>query len=247
MNKKEWFLAKSNARPCKALRKFTGVTIHETGNQRNGAGAKSHATYMNVNGGNNQYRSAHYYVDDKEIYQCIPENEVSWHAGDGYNGKGNNETISIEICQNPESNFDIAFSNACILSAEILHRKGVKTAKGNLYQHNDWTRKNCPEFIRTRGLWNKFITDTQKQLDVLCGVTKPVAIAPKPLKLTLDHTPLYATAYSSEPSSRITGTFYLYDGILTKGKYRITNRADRVGKLPIGANVTGWINSGNVK
>ncbi len=38
-----------------------------------------------------------------------------------------------------------------------------------------------------------------------------------------------------------TGTFYLYDGRCIHGRYRVTNRPDRVGKQPLAGNVSGWI------
>lgn len=38
-----------------------------------------------------------------------------------------------------------------------------------------------------------------------------------------------------------TGTFYLYDGVPVKGRYRVTNRLSRVGKKPVGLNVSGWV------
>lgn len=41
----------------------------------------------------------------------------------------------------------------------------------------------------------------------------------------------------------MTGTYYLYDGINVKGRYRITKPASRCGKKPIGKNVTGWIDA----
>lgn len=50
---------------------------------------------------------------------------------------------------------------------------------------------------------------------------------------------LYTSARGSVAVTR-TGTFYLYDGIAVNGRYRVTNRRDRVGKAPIWLNVSGW-------
>ena len=47
---------------------------------------------------NNREVSWHLGVDDKHVVQAIPFTSNSWHAGDGGNGKGNRESISIEIC-----------------------------------------------------------------------------------------------------------------------------------------------------
>lgn len=38
-----------------------------------------------------------------------------------------------------------------------------------------------------------------------------------------------------------TGTFYLYDGVKINGRYRVTNRADRVNKKPVEMYVSGWV------
>ena len=49
---------------------------------------------------------AHYYIDDKECYQVIKDNVKAWHCGDGYKGKGNGESIGIEVCKSlPGGNF----------------------------------------------------------------------------------------------------------------------------------------------
>ena len=148
--------ANTNARPCLPLLGFIGVTIHETGNRNNGAGAKNHSIYKTVNGGWNAEESYHYVVDDKEAYRLVPEGETTWQSGDGSNGNGNRKTISIEICVNPDSNFETAKDNAAMLTADILKRRGINSANGYVHQHNKWSGKNCPETIRETGQWNVF-------------------------------------------------------------------------------------------
>ena len=41
-----------------------------------------------------------------------------------------------------------------------------------------------------------------------------------------------------------TGTFYVYDGKKINGRYRVTNKPERVGKTPIALNVSGWVEMG---
>lgn len=73
--------------------------------------------------------------------------------------------------------------------------------------------------------------------------------APAPVKKTykagdtvvLNKTPLYASATSKIKVGTKTGTYWVYDGIAKNGRYRITNKASRVGKTPAGLNVTGWV------
>ena len=61
--------------------------------------------------------------------------------------------------------------------------------------------------------------------------------------VTLTNAPFYvaSTTPEAQVASRKSGTFYFYDGILVAGRYRMTNTADRCGKLPVGQNVTGWV------
>lgn len=53
--------------------------------------------------------------------------------------------------------------------------------------------------------------------------------------------PLFISATSKVAIRKITGTYYLYDGQIVNGRYRITNSTRNVGKKPAGLYVTGWI------
>lgn len=61
--------------------------------------------------------------------------------------------------------------------------------------------------------------------------------------VTLNATPLYISSTATAAAGRKTGTYYLYDGVLIRGRYRITNTPSRVGKTPVGQNVTGWVDA----
>lgn len=41
----------------------------------------------------------HLVIDETEAIECIPLNEVAWHAGDGANGTGNRKSIGLQICE----------------------------------------------------------------------------------------------------------------------------------------------------
>lgn len=62
--------------------------------------------------------------------------------------------------------------------------------------------------------------------------------------VTLNNTPLYVSSTAKNPATHKTGVYYYYDGILINGRYRITNTPSRVGKTPVGQNVTGWMDAG---
>ena len=59
--------------------------------------------------------------------------------------------------------------------------------------------------------------------------------------VTLTNAPFYVASTSATPACYKSGTYYFYDGILIRGRYRMTNTAARCGKLPVGQNVTGWV------
>ena len=62
----------------------------------------------------------------------------------------------------------------------------------------------------------------------------------------LKDAPLYYTSVDKNPARKISGKYYLYDGVAVAGRYRITNLASRCGKTSVGKNVTGWVNVADV-
>ena len=139
------------------LGSFTGVTIHNAGNRDAGANADAIARDLYNNAANN-ITGFHYAVDGVEIVCAIPETEVAEHCG---TRKGNDATVSIEICCNADGDGLAATELGAKLAADILKRHGHKKAvwKGNLFQHNDWSGKDCPEDLR-RGEpygWDTFV------------------------------------------------------------------------------------------
>ena len=145
---------------------FIGVTIHNTGNTSKGANAISHAKYLQGTGSKTQ-ASWHYCVDENHITQSVPEDEKAWHAKDGAYGKGNSNTVAIEICMNSDGGLLKATNKAVELTANILKRNGITTAYGYIFQHNNWSGKNCPQMIR-QGIpydWNVFVSNVDALLN----------------------------------------------------------------------------------
>lgn len=115
------------------------VTIHSTANKK--STAQNERNWL-TNPLNKRQASFHIAVDEKEAIECIPLNEVAWHAGDGH-GNGNMKSIGIEICEsgNRESTLD----HAIVLTAQILKKHGLSIS--SLRCHHDWTKKNCPRIL----------------------------------------------------------------------------------------------------
>lgn len=73
------------------------------------------------------------------------------------------------------------------------------------------------------------------------GAASAAAGATAGAAVKLTNAPFYVASTSASPACYKSGTYYIYDGILMNGRYRMTNTASRCGKLPVGKNVTGWV------
>jgi len=145
------------------------ITIHSTGNTNKGANAAAHGSYLR-GAAANVPASWHYTVDDKEIRQHLPLNEVGWHAGDGSNGPGNRKSIAMEICENIDGDLSKAIDNAALLTAHLLQQFNLGLDK--IKQHYDWSGKNCPRIFRNNpGSWDGFLLKVE-------GCLKPEALTP---------------------------------------------------------------------
>ena len=138
------------------------VVVHETDNWAKGAGAATHAKAL-YNG--NLAGSVHFYVDDHEIYQTLGISDGAYAVGDGGGKYGitNRNSINLEICVNPDSDYYTAVKNAKWLCAKLLKERGFGINR--LKRHYDASRKNCPRRIIEEGLWNKFVEDVKNLMN----------------------------------------------------------------------------------
>ena len=60
------------------------------------------------------------------------------------------------------------------------------------------------------------------------------------MPIQLYETPIYTSATAKSAATKITGTFYLYDGKEIHGRYRVTNSMEYAGMLPQSANIKGF-------
>ncbi len=144
-------------RSGKKLLSKEGVTIHNVGNHNKGANADANARYYN-NSKNDSVTGVHFFVDGKEIIRIVPQDEIVEHTG---KRAGNDTTVCIEICDNSDGDIRVATDQAAELAALELEAQGYKNAvwKQNIFQHNDWSGKDCPEDLR-RGKpysWAEFV------------------------------------------------------------------------------------------
>jgi len=178
------------------------LTIHQTGNTAAGANAKAHH--------NLQARSGigygwHWQVDDHEAIQTHDHDFKIWHAGDG-RGKGNTESISIEICVNLDGDYNQSVENGAKLAAMILKEENIDISR--MVQHNYWTGKNCPEQIRAckNGIcWSHFV---EKVRGYLNGSNEPIGWIKDNVGWWYR---LPNGSYSKNSWSKINGEWYYFD------------------------------------
>ena len=133
------------------------VVIHNTANN---ASAVNEIAYMKRNANKVSY---HYAADDIGVYAVIPENRNAWHAGDGSNGNGNRNGISIEICYSLDGGERFAKGEeyAAELVADILARYGWGIDR--VKKHDDFAATSCPHRTKELG-WDRFLHMVEKYL-----------------------------------------------------------------------------------
>ncbi|WZX99664.1 N-acetylmuramoyl-L-alanine amidase [Bacillus sp. FSL W7-1360] len=145
--KKDFISSRSSNRPGQKI-KATHITVHETANTGKGANAKSHARYVKGADARRRSVSWHFTVDDSEIIQHLPTDELAWHAGT----TGNRQSIGVELCVNKDGNFEQTKKNAAWLIKKLMKEHGVSL--GNVVTHKYWTGKQCP--ARLLKEWSAF-------------------------------------------------------------------------------------------
>lgn len=159
-------------RPGHAL-DWAMITIHATANPRSKAAGER--AWLDNSSNVNDFVGWHLCVDDIQVIEAIPLNEVAWHAGDGLNGFGNRKTIGIEICESGDRRKTL--DNAATLVAGLLYEK--KKTVANIRQHHYWNKRtSCPAILRANNNteWNRFLSLVEKKLNALNGTTKRVLV-----------------------------------------------------------------------
>jgi N-acetylmuramoyl-L-alanine amidase CwlA len=143
----------------------------------------------------NHQASAHYFVDETSVWQCVEDKDIAWHCGAeiGQSYKHaecrNENSIGVELCCKQTSASRWYFEpetkrNAIWLLTYLVNRYGL--TEGQILRHYDVTGKNCPApFVDNWYDWRDFkaaifaaeredemkeVTDNMKvALDALAG------------------------------------------------------------------------------
>lgn len=107
--------------------------------------------------------SAHYFVDDTSIWQCVEDKDEAWHVGAKkyFNGARNSNSIGIEMCCKKDKNgkwyiTDDTVENTLYLAKMICQKYSIPISK--VVTHYQTTHKICPEpWIREPARWQEFL------------------------------------------------------------------------------------------
>lgn len=132
------------------------IVIHYTGND--GDTALGNCKYFySVN----RNASAHYFVDETGVWQCVNDNDAAWHCGaKSYKHPycRNSNSIGIELCSIKNGSYYFAektVENAAELTKELMEKYNIPIE--NVIRHYDVTGKICPEpFVRNERDWYAF-------------------------------------------------------------------------------------------
>lgn len=141
------------------------LVVHYTGNR--GDTAKNNADYFarEVTG-----TSAHYFVDEREVWQSVPENHAAWHCGT----KGtyyhptcrNSNSIGVEVCMLDKHGRvrQASVDRAAELVRELMQRYSIPPDR--VVRHYDVTHKQCPApMVQNPALWQAFKTKLTQEED----------------------------------------------------------------------------------
>lgn len=154
-------------------RKIEYIVIHYTAND--GDTAKANCQYFSRKLPENKGASAHYFVDELAIWQCVDDKDIAWHCGTRgtyYCGCRNANSIGIEMC----SRIDPA-TGKYYIKPEVIERTKMLVAylmvkynikADHIVRHYDVTRKVCPEpMVRNEQDWLAFKGDLMWVDDVI--------------------------------------------------------------------------------
>ena len=151
-------LAHSSNYTAMTGRSIKYIVIHYTAND--GDTAQGNCRYFNAA---NRKASAHYFVDEQEVWRSVKDKDGAWHCGGKtyyHDHCRNSNSIGIEICSRKDSDGRYYFMPAAVaLAVELTRAKMAEygiPAK-NVIRHYDVTHKICPApFVQDEAAWQAF-------------------------------------------------------------------------------------------
>lgn len=152
------------SRPQTPLTKVKKIVIHYVANPMSSALANRNY-FNNLKDQTKVYASSHYIIDlDGDIIQCIPDNEVAYHAG---NYQVNLESIGIENCHpKADGKFNKETLDSLIELCAYLCKKYSLDPLKDVIRHYDVTGKQCPlYYIKNEKEWDDLKQSIKKKMN----------------------------------------------------------------------------------
>ena len=176
--------------------------------------------------------SAHYFVDDSSIWQCVLDKDIAWHVGayTYYNGCRNTNSIGIEMCCYKKNGVldmsDKTIENTIELAAYICKKYNIPIER--VVRHYDVTHKNCPApFVKDPARWTDFKNRLKAKLN-----DKPVVVPKPPVSDTMNKTMYVNATIGLNVRSGAGTTYKIVKTLADKTKvtvYEMTNGWARIG------------------
>ena len=131
------------------------IVIHYVGAQS--STAHNNAVYFN---GGDRQASAHYFVDDNEIWQSVEDYHGAWHVGNTRTEVNNTNSIGIEMCcMGPNLQVTEATENNTIeLVKYLLNKYGLPISRVRTHYQVSGGTKVCPNWQANNwARWNNFL------------------------------------------------------------------------------------------
>lgn len=170
------------------------IVCHYTGAGTSKAGsALANCKYF---AGGNRNASAHYFIDDQDIYEYAnPRTLFTWHVGDGHGRYGitNSNSIGIEVCSGGADFTQAEQERLRFLVTFLMQQFAVDAA--HVVRHYDASRKACPyPYVPNGGdpsgsKWatlHAYITGGSNQQAPASVTVQPVQPAPQPSGIAVD-------------------------------------------------------------
>lgn len=228
----------------KTSRTVNYIVMHYTGNKKDTALAN--CKYFQ---GLNRYASAHFFVDDSNIYQSVALKNIAWHCGGKtYYHKNcrNANAFGIEMCCTA-GNYTISnktLENSAYLCAHLCQRIGITAEQVDTYvlRHYDITHKKCPAQMANSANDADWVAFKSKVKKILGGVvtetTKSTTTNNKKNSIPTK-VPFTVEVLVSDLNYRSSASMEgAVKGQTGKGTFTIIQVSDGWGKLKSGV---GWI------
>ena len=175
---------RTDQRPGRQLNP-SAIVIHSTANIN--SNAYDEAVYVCYN--SQRTASYHYVVDDAQIIQVIPDNEMAYHAGN----IANLCAIGVELCETGDRQKTL--DNGIMLVKLLMDRYNIPIDK--IYTHSYFMTKNCPRiliddnYIKDGLNWHWFVSRLTGDKMVYDTINELPTYYQEPIRWAIDNKILY--------------------------------------------------------